>query len=284
MHNLTTVTKPWVLTWNDVLPSFPLDSLLKARNLIQHSVASRASLLALAKQSEGLALIVMCANVQGIDVPAICYALKSERSTAEIPICIVSKDKTRKDRLDALTAGASEFLEYPWSLPEIMLRLGRHLDINAPGCPAASRDVSNAYPCLSHSQELVWAAEQYLAHCQDRLPSQGELARLMGASEGRLKAAFHEILGIRVSEYLHRLGMNSAAALLRDSDLLIIDVAEISGYSGPANFATAFRGVFGVSPTVYRERARASTGVTTSVQRVLPPVRLVFEERNGLPT
>lgn len=258
----TATQQPWLLTYQDVPPAFPLTSLLQARNLGRHSAANEHSLITMARQCEAPVLIVMSSINLGSRVPAICYTLKSELASASIPICIVAKDNKSQDRIDALMAGASEFMEYPWSSAEVILRMGRHLNAKDDNCVHASRDSGDTIHHWSRRQELVWATQQFLAHRQDaHLPTLSELARLMGTTEHGLNTAFQELLGIRITEYLRRLRMNSAAVLLRNSALRVVDIAEISGYSGGANFTTAFRGFFGMSPTIYRQRFRMSEDV-----------------------
>jgi AraC-like DNA-binding protein len=53
-------------------------------------------------------------------------------------------------------------------------------------------------------------------------------------------------------QYLLRLKMNHAAERLQRSDVLVKQVAEETGFSDPFHFSRLFKGVFGLSPDLFR--------------------------------
>ncbi|MDC6166798.1 helix-turn-helix transcriptional regulator [Paucibacter sp. XJ19-41] len=85
------------------------------------------------------------------------------------------------------------------------------------------------------------------------------LARMAGhlaTNTTSLQRAFRERHGQSIGQYLRRLKMERAhAALLRGAR--VIDAAALAGYDNPANFATAFRRSYGLSP---RELKPAAPG------------------------
>lgn len=90
-------------------------------------------------------------------------------------------------------------------------------------------------------------------HQQFSLPlTVPELAHAVGTNESKLSRLFRERYGMPVYEYLRTVRLNRARELLRSPDYSITDVALMVGYEHPANFATAFRRQFGVSPRQMR--------------------------------
>lgn len=75
-----------------------------------------------------------------------------------------------------------------------------------------------------------------------------ELAHAVGTNESKLSRLFRERYGVPVYEYLRNVRLNRARELLRSPDYTITDIALMVGYEHPANFATAFRRQFGISP------------------------------------
>jgi AraC-like DNA-binding protein len=79
-----------------------------------------------------------------------------------------------------------------------------------------------------------------------------ELARVAGMSVSTLQRLFRTAHGESVFAYMRgRKLANAKAALARDK-VSVIEAAYIAGYAGPANFATAFKRRYGVSPSAVR--------------------------------
>lgn len=79
-----------------------------------------------------------------------------------------------------------------------------------------------------------------------------QLARLAGVNESKLSDLFKARFGTTVFEFLHKVRMERAQQLLRETDLPVTEIAMDVGYEHPANFATAFKRNFGVTPRAFR--------------------------------
>lgn len=84
----------------------------------------------------------------------------------------------------------------------------------------------------------------------------GEIAAGMGVSAGHLRLLFRREAGLSLGEYLVRLRMNRAAALLSGTEMRVGEVAEACGYESIYSFSRSFRRRMGLSPKVYRTRFR----------------------------
>lgn len=81
------------------------------------------------------------------------------------------------------------------------------------------------------------------------------LATRVGMSRSAFAARFHELVGQSPIKYLMRWRLQKAAALLRDGDVSIAEVAERAGYESQAAFSKAFKRSLGVAPGTYRRDA-----------------------------
>jgi len=90
------------------------------------------------------------------------------------------------------------------------------------------------------------------------------LARHAHLNAKYLGELFKETTGEPLGEYIIRMRMRRACALLADSPLKVYEIAERVGYGSPRHFATMFRAIVGLSPAEYRERRRheLAAGVT----------------------
>lgn len=85
------------------------------------------------------------------------------------------------------------------------------------------------------------------------------IASKFGLTEKYLSQFFKERTGENLSTYVERLRMEKAAELLAESKLPIANIASHVGYNSNNTFYKAFRRIYGVSPSVYRERKIENT-------------------------
>ncbi|RAH98427.1 hypothetical protein DLJ53_27450 [Acuticoccus sediminis] len=83
-----------------------------------------------------------------------------------------------------------------------------------------------------------------------------DVARAVGASVSTLQRLFHAVHGASIYGVVRERRLVEARLALEGGSLSITEAAERAGYRSPANFATAFKRQFGVSPSDVARRAR----------------------------
>ena len=101
---------------------------------------------------------------------------------------------------------------------------------------------------LEHTRQ----AHDYLLANQGSHITLAELAARFHLSQSSLKICFKALYGVPVASYLRGLRMDTAAHLLRSSDLPVAEIAHRVGYEDPSRFAAAFRRHTGCRPTELR--------------------------------
>jgi AraC-like DNA-binding protein len=104
------------------------------------------------------------------------------------------------------------------------------------------------------------------------------LARVSGVSEAHFARAFKQAFGLPPHRYLLTRRIERASALLRDSDLPIIEIAFETGWNSLGTFGRTFRDVTGESPRDLRARMRAAA----NARHAVPGCYLSAAERPGL--
>jgi AraC-like DNA-binding protein len=84
------------------------------------------------------------------------------------------------------------------------------------------------------------------------------LAKVSGVSEAHFARSFKEAFGVPPHRYLLTRRIERSKALLRDTDLPIIEVAFQTGWNSLGTFGRIFRDVTGESPSELRAREQAS--------------------------
>lgn len=101
-------------------------------------------------------------------------------------------------------------------------------------------------------------ARLYLEGNSDRVVRVAELAQLTNFSSWYVSKTFQSLYEESPQALSARLRLERAADLLRDTSMMIGEVAAASGFDNCCSFARAFRSRFGVSASHYREQAALS--------------------------
>jgi transcriptional regulator GlxA family with amidase domain len=116
------------------------------------------------------------------------------------------------------------------------------------------------------------------------------LARVSGVSEAHFARSFKDAFGVPPHRYLLTRRIERAKALLRDTDLQVIEIALQTGWNSLGTFGRIFRDITGESPSELRARERAASHELERVPHCFvsaahrPDLRIaVSEKRRQLP-
>ena len=79
------------------------------------------------------------------------------------------------------------------------------------------------------------------------------LSEIMYLNQNYLGQLFKNEAGISINDYLNRVRITKAKSLIKNTELMIYEVAEQVGFNDPQYFSTVFKKVVGVSPKEYKE-------------------------------
>lgn len=111
---------------------------------------------------------------------------------------------------------------------------------------------------VSLLRRLLRARDRMDAASHEQWPVR-RLAAVSGASEAHFARSFKAAFGVPPHRYLLSRRIERAKALLRDTDLPIIDIAFQTGWDSLGTFGRVFRDITGENPTDMRARERAGT-------------------------
>ncbi len=209
-------------------------------------------------------LILMDVRMPVCDGLDACRTLQSDRRTRHIPLIFLTAASSPEERVQGLLAGAVDYITKPYNLQEVQLRLAVHLRGRTPGGAVASvaapdSETREGSPASRLDRLLFHSASQLLRDNLGATPDLHQLAASLRTNAKRLNAAFRNCTGSTVFVYLREERMQRSCRLLLDSELSMQAIAGELGFTSGANFATAFRERFGLTPTQFRrERAAAA--------------------------
>ena len=114
---------------------------------------------------------------------------------------------------------------------------------------------------MSHDPELL----RRLLRAKDRMDAASHegwpvprLAQVSHVSAAHFARAFKDAFGVPPHRYLLTRRIERATALLRDTDLPILDIALQTGWNSLGTFGRQFRDITGESPSAFRAREQAT--------------------------
>lgn len=202
-------------------------------------------------------LIVADVDLPDMDGYACCRLLKANAATNGIPLILVGAACTARERIAGLTLGAVDFLSKPYDLDELTARIRVHLRLGSRMTGTSEDDITGT-PARTSLDDIAIAAAQRLIDGQlSSLPGLDEIARAAGTYRERLNGLFRERFGCSVFDYARTRRFERATRLLEETELSIVDIAQVIGYPTARNFSTAFRARTGITPGEWRRRTGA---------------------------
>jgi AraC-like DNA-binding protein len=198
-----------------------------------------------------------------IDVPRASRSLDELSATlGTIPIDLRSlADRLLTDRSYFIMRGTesiehvfSELYDAPEAMKESYLKLKAIELLMFLSATESNANGSRRY-FYKARVDVVKAMHRYMtAHMYEPF-TLDSLSERFGIPLTAMKTCFKSVFGMPIQAYMREYRLHAAAAMLRETDDAIADVAAKVGYSSHARFSAAFKSAFGVSPTGYRKVA-----------------------------
>ncbi|MCC8112857.1 MAG: response regulator [Bacteroidales bacterium] len=194
---------------------------------------------------------VMMPIMDGIEL---CRKVKSDASTDQIPMILLTAKQDMQARIEGLTIGADDYLTKPFNNEELVLRTKRLVALTRGG---ARRQVLDPQPSnikiTSLDEKLVEKAVKYVEDNMERSElSVEELASHVGMSRVHLYKKLTQITGKSPVEFIRILRLKRAAQMLRESQLNISEIAFATGFGSPKYFSKYFKEEYGILPSAYQ--------------------------------
>lgn len=106
----------------------------------------------------------------------------------------------------------------------------------------------------NRNESLIAKIKEYVDSKYDENITLTSISKSFVISPGYLSVLFYDYIGQNFIDYLSNLRIQKAKKLLKNSNLLIYEIAEKVGYRDAYYFSTAFKKIVGINPTEYREK------------------------------
>lgn len=204
-------------------------------------------------------LVISDIMMPEMDGLTLCRKIKSNINFTHIPVILLTAKTQEEDNIEALERGADAYITKPFN-SKILEKTIRNL-IHTREQLKSIFGGDHTYNEQLEKIEVQSPDEKLMARIMKVINnnlSNSELtteliAIEVGTSRIHLNRKLKELTNQTTREFIKNCRLKQAATLLSEKKHNISEIAELTGFSSPNNFATAFKELFGVSPSVYKE-------------------------------
>lgn len=181
--------------------------------------------------------------------------LKANENTCHIPIILLTAKDSDENQIEGYELGAEAYVKKPFSVEVLKAQLKSVLDNRM----ILLNRLSGIKDIKQLQEESPSLDKVFLGKMVDLISSRIEdtdfnsdmLAQELNISQRQLYRKMKAVSGCTVHEFITKVRMEEAVALLKNSNLSISEIAYKVGFSEPSNFSRTFSKHFGCSPSQY---------------------------------
>lgn len=202
-------------------------------------------------------LVISDVMMPQMDGFTLCRKIKQNVNLNHIPVILLTARIREEDNLKGLENGADAYITKPFNI-EILKKTafnlihGREMTHATQQGQQVQEDLLEKIECESPDEKLL---ERIMKVINKNLGNQDftveTLAREAGISRGHLHRKLKELTNQTTRDFIRNTRLKQAAILLSEKHYSINEIAELTGFTNPNNFSTAFKELYGVSPTIY---------------------------------
>jgi signal transduction histidine kinase/CheY-like chemotaxis protein len=198
---------------------------------------------------------VMMPKMGGFEL---CKEIKTTLDYSHIPIILLTAKNSLQAKIQGLESGADAYIEKPFSPEHLHVQISNLLTNRI-----KIKDFFSSSP-LAHLKSMAYtkADEGFLekldkaiyAHITDTDLNVEHLAEIMNMSKPTLYRKIKALSNLTPNELINIARLKKAAALLKEGDYKMYEVANIVGYNSQTSFGRNFLKQFGMTPSEYAHK------------------------------
>ena len=199
---------------------------------------------------------LMMPDTDGFDV---CRNLRSNIKTSHIPIIVLSAlGKNTENKIKALENGANVFIDKPFDMGFLIKQVDNLIKYQKRLKQRYSKKYivePSKLTISSLDEELLKRAmehiEQNISNCDYNVES---FVSDMAIGRTLLYQKIKSLTGMSIKEFIISIRLKRSAQLLKESDLTISEIADLTGFVNPKYFSICFKKYFELTPSDFKKR------------------------------
>lgn len=208
-------------------------------------------------------LVISDVMMPEMDGMTLCRKIKQNINLNSIPVILLTARAREADNVEGLGAGADAYITKPFSVDILRgtvknLIQNREQLRNTFGTRQIHEEKLRKIEVLSPDERLMTRIMRVINDNIDNPRLSVEMiAAEVGISRVHLHRKLKELTNQTTRDFIRNVRLKQAATLLREKRCTVNEIARLTGFSSPNNFATAFKNLYGVPPTAYMNNADA---------------------------
>lgn len=199
---------------------------------------------------------VMMPNMSGYEL---CRRIKENLNINHIQVILLTARIDEQSHIDGYRTGADAYLEKPFEVETLMATIVNRLFLREQIRQrySVALTIQEEKTIGSADDAFLFRLNKLIAENMDSEGlSVGFICQEMGTSRASFYNRLKSLTNLGPNEYINKMRMEKAMALLRQTDLSITEVAEQTGFSSGRYFSTAFKKFTGTTPSQYKEEQK----------------------------
>lgn len=200
---------------------------------------------------------VMMPKLDGIELTEL---IRQEFETSHIPIILLTAKSEQEDRLQGLETGADDYLTKPFSPKELRVRIKNLIKQREQLRERFAKEIfvqPDDLVCTSLDKEFLTNAIHLVeANMTDPGFNVEILCQELALNRNSVHVKLKSLTGYSTTQFMRSVKLKKAATLLKDDRYSISEVADLAGFNNRQAFNKAFKELFDMTPTVYREKVK----------------------------
>lgn len=214
-------------------------------------------------------LIISDIMMPEMDGMTLCSKVKQNININHIPVILLTAKSREEDNLEGLSIGADAYITKPFSIEILrqsavnLIKSRERLRNDFQGSQAQKERIQKL-EIESPDERLL---DRIMKVINDNIAnpelSVEMVAETVGISRVHLHRKLKELTNQSTRDLIRNLRLKQAASLLASKRQSINEVAALTGFTNVAYFSTAFKELYGMTPTAYMEQNAASASSDT---------------------
>ena len=220
-------------------------------------------------EREDIHLILLDIMMPEMDGMTLCSKVKQNINTNHIPVILLTAKSREEDNLEGLSIGADAYITKPFSIEILrqstfnLIKSRERLRNNFQG-NQTQKERMQELEIESPDERLL---DRIMKVINDNIANPElnveMVAETVGISRVHLHRKLKELTNQSTRDLIRNLRLKQAATLLAKKRQSINEVAALTGFTNVAYFSTAFKELYGMTPTAYMEQNAASASSDT---------------------
>jgi len=207
--------------------------------------------------------IVSDIMMPGMDGIELLKKIKENLETSHIPLVLLSAKTTLESRLEGMSFGADDYITKPFSVPYFEARIANLLkqrkrlqDIYTSGLTSGLQEFDpKPFLITSQDDKLMCNVVEAIENNMDNSDFTVEdLGQAVGMSRSSFFNKVKGLTGLSPVEFIRDIRLKRAAQLLTTGELLIKEVAYMTGFTDSRYFGECFKIKYGMTPAEFKKR------------------------------